>query len=123
MEFFWIRILLLGEDVFEIISRMFEYINFNFYSNYKGINNIFLLWSGFIVYIKVDDSDEYLVKKKILRDYSYIYMFLLIVFFIVVLIVEKIFYFKFFESSYVLIFFFWFESCVIVFFFRFWGRK
>lgn len=126
MEIFWIRILLFGDDFFEIISgmelyeRFFEYINWEFYGNV--CNNF---WIEFFIYdfLIFGDSNEYLVVKKIFKEYSYIYMFLLILLFVIVLIMENIFYYKFFENIYVLIFFYWLESGVIVLFFRFWGRK
>ena len=123
MESFRTRTLSSGEDVSEIISRTPEHTNHNSHSNHKGINNISSLWSGFTVHTKADDSDEHSVKKKTLRDHSYIYTFLSTVLFTVALIVEKIFHFKLFESSHASIFFFWFESCAIALFFRFWGRK
>lgn len=123
MESFRTRTLSSGEDVSEIISRTPEHTNRNSHSNHKGINNISSLWSGFTVHTKADDSDEHSVKKKTLRDHSYIYTFLSTVLFTVALIVEKIFHFKLFESSHASIFFFWFESCAIALFFRFWGRK
>lgn len=125
MEIFWIRILLFGDDFFEIISgmelyeRFFEYINWEFYGNV--CNNF---WIEFFIYdFLMFGSNEYLVVKKIFKEYSYIYMFLLILLFVIVLIMENIFYYKFFENIYVLIFFYWLESGVIVLFFRFWGRK
>lgn len=123
MESFRTRTLSSGEDVSEIISRTPEHANRNSHSNHKGIDNFPSLWSGFTVHTRADDSDEHSVKKKTLRDHSYIYTFLSTVLFTVTLIVEKIFHFKLFESSHASIFFFWLESCSIALFFRFWGRK